>query len=83
MEWYQILMLVLGILFIECIFGAIIYVGLEDCWHVLVPMSKDFKNNTKMNHFGCIVCYILLFIIFPIWNIGKVVYWLFHIKRGE
>lgn len=85
MEWYQIYSLIFGI---EG-FTTIIFIILSayDCFHsafgVCIPMPRDIKNNTKMNWFGCIVCYILLFIIFPIFNIGKFIYWLFHVKRGE
>ncbi|MBO7691969.1 MAG: hypothetical protein J6T10_04955 [Methanobrevibacter sp.] len=81
MEWYQILSLIL------CIeaFSIIIFIILaaNECFYsafgVCVPMPKDIKNNTKMNWFGCIVCYIGLFILFPIQNICKLVYWLFHV----
>ncbi len=82
MEWYQIVGLVAGIeIFIHLIF--IILTVHEACfkylWDVYVPMPKDFKHNTDMNWLGCIVCYILLFILLPIPNIGKLIYWLFHV----
>ena len=80
MEWYYILIVVL---FSSSMLGAISYGVLSDCWDVCVPMPSDFECYTEMNWFGCIVCYILLFILFPIWNIGKFIYWSFHVKRGE
>lgn len=79
MEWYQIL---LSIIFTELVinmFGAAIYANLYDKWDVFVAMPSDFKCYTDMNWFGSIVCYIGLFILFPILNIGKLIYWLFHI----
>lgn len=53
--------------------------GFKYAWNVYIPMPKDIKDNTEMNWFGCIVCYIGLFILLPIWYICKLVYWLFHI----
>lgn len=81
MEWYQILSLIICIeAFITIVFIIIaaneVFTGV---FGVNVPMPKDIKNNTKMNWFGCIVCYIGLFILFPIQNIGKLIYWLFHV----
>lgn len=75
MEWWQII-------FIEIVinlFGFGIYANLYDKWYQFVPMPKDIKYHTDLNWFGSIVCYILLFILFPLCNIGKVIYWLFHI----
>ena len=82
MEGNQILGLVLSIIGAGSMFGFIIYGGLSDDWNVFVPMPIDFKYYTKMNWLGCIVCYIFLFILFPLFNIGKVVYWMFHVKKG-
>lgn len=48
-------------------------------WGVCIPMPSDFEYETEMNWFGSIVCYIFLFILFPVLNIGKVIYWLFHV----
>ena len=79
MEWCQILGIILVAIFIDCAIGAVIYSILEDKLDVFIPMPSDLKYNTDMNWFGCIVCYIGLFILFPILNICKVVYWLFHI----
>lgn len=79
MEWYAILGIILGAIFIDCAIGGIIYSILEDKLDVFVPMPSDLECYTDMNWFGSIVCYMLLFILFPIWNIGKVIYWLFHI----
>jgi len=79
MEWYQILFLIIFTEIIINMFGAAIYANLYDKLDVFVAMPSDIKDNTDMNWFGCIVCYILLFILFPIVNIGKVIYWLFHI----
>ncbi len=79
MEWYQILFLVIFTEVIINMFGAAICAKLYDEWCEFVPMPKDIKDNTEMNWFGCIVCYILLFILFPILYIGKLIYWLFHI----
>ena len=81
MEWYQILSLILCIeVFLTIVFIIIAAnEGFYSVFGVCVPMPKDIKNNTKMNWFGCIICYIGLFILFPIENICKVIYWLFHI----
>ena len=82
MEWYQIIVLIVCIealinagFLIVTINGA----GFKYAWNVYIPMPKDFKNNTEMNWLGCVVCYIGLFILFPIQNICKLVYWLFHV----
>lgn len=74
-EWWRIFLLIFSI----NIASFIPYTGLYDSWGVFVPMPRDFKCKTEMNWFGCMVCYILLFILFPILNIGKLIYWLFHI----
>lgn len=82
MEGYQIFSLIFCIeLLINITFIVIILqgTGFKYAWNVYIPMPKDIKNNTNMNWLGCIVCYILLFILLPIWYIGKVIYWLFHI----
>ncbi len=79
MELHQIIFLIfLGIVVIN-LFGLAVYCRMYDAWNVFIPMPKDIKDNTEMNWFGCIVCYILLFILFPVWNIGQFIYWLFHI----
>jgi hypothetical protein len=79
MELYQICLLILAGEMILNIIGMILYADLADKWDVLVPMPSDFKDNTEMNWFGCVICYLVLFILFPISNICKLIYWLFHI----
>lgn len=82
MEWYQIFVLIFTIeAFINVTFLVITVngIGFKYEWDVYVPMPKDFKYHTKMNWLGCVICYILLFILLPIPNICKLIYWLFHI----
>lgn len=82
MEGYQIFILIFTIeLFINIGFLVITVQGacFKYAWNVYIPMPKDIKDNTNMNWFGCIVCYMVLFILLPIWYICKLVYWLFHI----
>lgn len=82
MEWYEIFSLIFSIevlINVAFIVATVNGAGFKDVFGVYVPMPKDFKNNTNMNWFGCIVCYIFLFILFPILYIGKLIYWLFHI----
>ena len=80
MEWWQILIVAIFTeIFLNAFFGTYIYIFLYDKWYEFVPMPKDIKCHTDMNWFGSIVCYIFSFILFPVLNIGKVIYWLFHI----
>lgn len=79
MELYQIIILIFLGIFVINAFGFAIYCRVYDVWDTFIPMPSDFKCYTNMNWFGCVVCYTLLFILFPILNIGKVIYWLFHI----
>ncbi len=79
MEWYHILVLIFALMVFAHIIGCPIYAYFHDNWNVFVPMPKDFKYMTSMNWFGCIVCYIFLFLLFPVFNICKFIYWLFHV----
>jgi len=79
MDTYQICLIILTIELLLALAGLLLYADLADKWNVLVPMPSDFKDNTEMNWFGCVICYLVLFILFPIWNICKLIYWLFHI----
>lgn len=79
MDLYQTISLIIIVILIVNAFGFCIYCRLYDAWDVFVPMPSDIKDKTEMNWLGCVVCYILLFILFPISNIGKLIYWLFHI----
>ena len=80
MDLYHILVVILAF---SMVFGVIIYQFLSDSWGMFVPMPSDIKYCTEMNWSSCIICYILAFILFPIFNIGKLIFWLFHVKRGE
>ena len=80
MELYQIItLIIISILLVNAFGFAAIYIHLYDAWDTFIPMPSDFKCYTNMNWFGCIICYIGLFILFPIENICKFVYWLFHV----
>lgn len=79
MQLHQILLIILGIEILVLIIGVPIISTLGECWNVLVPIPKDFKNNTCMNWFGCIICFILLFLMIPLFYIPKLIYWVFHI----
>lgn len=83
MEWYHILGIVFCASVIDNLFGLLIYVDLYEKWYTVIPLPSDFKDETDMNWFGCIICYLLLFILFPILNICKFIYWLFHINSVE
>ena len=79
MEWQKILALIFGTLLLDSVCGIFIYALFADEWYAFIPMPGDFRDNTEMNWFGCIVCYIFSFLFFPIPNICKFIYWLFHI----
>lgn len=48
---------------------------------------KYIYNNTEMNIFGCIICSILLYCIFPLYTMVATIVWLiwklFHIGRNN
>ena len=79
MEWWYMLLVLSFSELVLHILGIGMYASLNDKWYVFVIMPSDLKYHTDMNWFGCIICYIGLFILFPILNICKVIYWLFHI----
>ena len=60
------------------------------CFPVLMSLGgkiellpSDLKKKSEMNWFGCIVCSLILFIIFPILYLGELIYILFHFKIKE
>ena len=79
MEWDYILGIIIETLILDTAGGILFYIAAFEDWCACIPMPSDFKFETNMNWFGSIICYIVLFIIFPILNIGKVIYWLSHI----
>ena len=80
MQLHQILLIILGIeLALHLVIGVPLIVGFGESWNVLVPTPKDLKDNTEMNWFGCTICFILLFLMIPLFYIPKLIYWVFHI----
>jgi hypothetical protein len=80
MQLYQILLIILGVeILLHLVIGVPVIVGFGESWNVLTPMPKDLKDNTEMNWFGCIICFILLFLMCPLFYIPKIIYWICHI----
>lgn len=74
-----ILLLLSCILILHFISAFILYMIIGNLPLFYTP--KDIYKKTKMNWFGCIVIYILLFPIGFVYEIGGFLKWLFTVGR--
>ena len=81
MEWWQILLLVEGMLTIASIVGF--FEAMSDGSSIKLPLPNDLKEDTDMNWFGAWLSFIFLFLLFTVEYIIKLVYLLCHIGGGD
>lgn len=57
---------------------AMFIVTIKDFWNVAVTPKEIYESN-DLNMFGCVVIFVIMFLVNPLFFIAHFIYWVFHV----